>query len=101
MAPCDAHSWPTIEEFVNAKKDFLAGFLKLPNDIPSHDVFNRVFADPGHPKPGCKSRNDQWACPNIRTPACSGGLAFYSVGGRTFSLKCPRMLPWGAKFMVT
>src|SRR5580692_944658 len=41
---CDADSWYTIEEFGNAKKDFFARFLKLPNGIPSHDTFNRVFA---------------------------------------------------------
>jgi predicted transposase YbfD/YdcC len=41
---CDADSWYTIEEFGHAKKDFFARFLKLPNGIPSHDTFNRVFA---------------------------------------------------------
>ena len=39
-----AESWPDIEEFGNAKKSFFTGFLKLPNGIPSHDTFNRVFA---------------------------------------------------------
>jgi predicted transposase YbfD/YdcC len=41
---CGAESWPEIEEFGNAKQTFFARFLKLPNGIPSHDTFNRVFA---------------------------------------------------------
>jgi predicted transposase YbfD/YdcC len=38
-----AESWPDIEEFGEAKRDFFARFLKLPNGIPSHDTFRRVF----------------------------------------------------------
>jgi predicted transposase YbfD/YdcC len=38
-----ADSWYDIEKFGHAKKEWLAGFLKLPNGIPSHDTFNRVF----------------------------------------------------------
>jgi len=41
---CGAESWNSIEIFGNAKKDFLATILKLPNGIPSHDTINRVFA---------------------------------------------------------
>jgi predicted transposase YbfD/YdcC len=37
-------SWHDIEEFGNSKKEFFAQFLKLPNGIPSHDTFRRVFA---------------------------------------------------------
>jgi predicted transposase YbfD/YdcC len=33
-----------FEDFGNAKKDWLEGFLELPNGIPSHDTFGRVFA---------------------------------------------------------
>ena len=40
---CGADSWDSIEEFGNAKKEFLSKFLKLPNGIPSHDTINRVF----------------------------------------------------------
>jgi predicted transposase YbfD/YdcC len=39
-----ADSWDSIEEFGNAKKDFLSQFLSLPNGIPSHDTINRVFS---------------------------------------------------------
>ena len=38
-----ANTWQQIETFGNAKKNWLSGFLKLPNGIPSHDTFRRVF----------------------------------------------------------
>ena len=39
-----AESWDDIEEFGHCKYDWLKSFLELPNGIPSHDTFNRVFA---------------------------------------------------------
>lgn len=39
-----ADSFDAIEIFGNAKKDWLKKFLELPNGIPSHDTFERVFA---------------------------------------------------------
>lgn len=33
-----------MEDFGKAKKDWLETFLELPNGIPSHDTFNRVFS---------------------------------------------------------
>ena len=41
---CGADSWVEVEEFGNAKMDWFRTFLELPNDIPSHDTFGRVFA---------------------------------------------------------
>lgn len=41
---CGAESWVDIEEFGQAKEEWLASFLDLPNGIPSHDTFGRVFA---------------------------------------------------------
>jgi len=32
-----------IEEFARSKEEFFRGFLELPNGIPSHDTFRRVF----------------------------------------------------------
>jgi predicted transposase YbfD/YdcC len=41
---CGADSWVDIELFGKTKLEWLKGFLKLPNGIPSHDTFGRVFA---------------------------------------------------------
>lgn len=41
---CGAESWNEIEDYGNAKKDWLKKFLHLPNGIPSHDTFNRVIS---------------------------------------------------------
>lgn len=38
-----AASWDDIEDFGNAKIDWLGTFLELPNGIPSHDTFRRLF----------------------------------------------------------
>ena len=39
-----ANSWVAIETYGNAKRSWLESFLALPNGIPSHDTFARVFA---------------------------------------------------------
>lgn len=39
-----AESWYDIEDFGQVKESWLRKFLKLPNGIPRHDTFNRVFA---------------------------------------------------------
>lgn len=39
-----ADSWVAIETYGNAKRPWLDTFLALPNGIPSHDTFARVFA---------------------------------------------------------
>ena len=46
---CGANDWEEIEDFALAREDWFRDFLKLPNGIPSHDTFNRVFSllDPG------------------------------------------------------
>jgi predicted transposase YbfD/YdcC len=41
---CGADGWVGIERFGNAKLDWLKTVLDLPNGIPSHDTFGRVFA---------------------------------------------------------
>ncbi len=41
---CSADDWVSIEEFGNAKKKWFKTFLELPNGIPSHDTFGRVFS---------------------------------------------------------
>ena len=41
---CAAEGWVDVAEFGEAKLDWFSRFLKLPNGIPSHDTFGRVFA---------------------------------------------------------
>ena len=42
---CGAESWNEMEDYALSKEDFLRSFLDLPNGIPSHDTFNRVFSN--------------------------------------------------------
>lgn len=39
-----ADGWTDVAKFGKAKEPWLRGFLKLPNGIPSHDTFGRVFS---------------------------------------------------------
>ncbi len=41
---CGADGWTEICEFAEAKIEWLETFLKLPNGVPSHDTFGRIFA---------------------------------------------------------
>lgn len=41
---CGADNWVEIEAYGNAKRRWFNQFLKLPNGIPSHNTFGRVFA---------------------------------------------------------
>jgi len=43
-AICGADGWVAVERFGKAKMKWLQGFLSLPNGIPSHDTFGRLFA---------------------------------------------------------
>lgn len=41
---CGAEDWNDIEEYGQYKEGWLKTVLELPNGIPSHDTFNRVFS---------------------------------------------------------
>ena len=41
---CGAEGWTDIETYGLAKYEWLKQFLELPNGIPSHDTFSRVFS---------------------------------------------------------
>jgi predicted transposase YbfD/YdcC len=41
---CGADDWKAIAEYGRTKHDWLKTFLELPNGIPSHDTFNRLFS---------------------------------------------------------
>lgn len=40
---CGAESWYEMENFGHLKEKWFRKFLKLPNGIPSHDTFSRLF----------------------------------------------------------
>lgn len=40
---CGADDWVSMQQFGEAKQEWFQGFLELPNGIPSHDTFGRVF----------------------------------------------------------
>jgi predicted transposase YbfD/YdcC len=42
LSGCD--DWNEMEQYGKAKYDWLKNYLELPNGIPSHDTFNRLFA---------------------------------------------------------
>jgi predicted transposase YbfD/YdcC len=41
---CGAEGWVDIELYGKSKQHWLSTFLELPNGIPSHDTFGRVFS---------------------------------------------------------
>lgn len=41
---CGADGWTEVEVFGKSKQKWLSTFLELPNGIPSHDTFGRVFS---------------------------------------------------------
>ncbi len=41
---CGADTWVDIEMYGQSKHEWLKQFLELPNGIPSHDTFSRVFS---------------------------------------------------------
>ncbi len=41
---CGADGWTEICQFAEAKIEWLETFLELPNGIPSHDTFGRIFS---------------------------------------------------------
>ena len=40
---CGAEGWTDVEQFGEVKEKWLRQYLELPNGIPSHDTFGRVF----------------------------------------------------------
>jgi len=41
---CGAEKWTQVQEYGKVKQDWFKQFLELPNGIPSHDTFGRIFA---------------------------------------------------------
>jgi predicted transposase YbfD/YdcC len=72
-----ADGWEEIAEYGRSKEDFFRRFLALPNGIPSHDTFERVFAklDPD----AFADRFGRWMA-----AACgSAGLVHIAIDGKS------------------
>jgi hypothetical protein len=72
-----ADGWDQVAEYGRRKEAFFRRFLALPNGIPSHDTFDRVFAklDPA----GFADRFGRWAA-----EACEeAGLVHVAVDGKS------------------
>lgn len=52
----NANSWPQVESFAETHEEWLKKYIELPNGIPSHDTFERVF-DRIDPKQFAKAFN--------------------------------------------
>ena len=74
---CGADEWTEIELFGKARLEWLRTFLELPNGIPSHDTFGRVFSrlDPEQ----LERCFGQW----IATLAEASGGKLIAVDGKT------------------
>jgi len=72
-----ADGWVAIETYGLAKQEWLETFLDLPNGIPSHDTFARVFArlDPFM----LESSFQQW----VRLVASNLGAQVIAIDGKT------------------
>jgi len=72
-----AEGWEDIAEYGRTKEGFFRRFLELPNGVPSHDTFERVFAklDPG----AFADRFGRWMAGLCE----SAGLAHVAVDGKS------------------
>lgn len=72
-----ADGWVAIETYGKSKQEWLAGFLDLPNGIPSHDTFARVLArlDPAV----LEARFQEW----VRVLAAKLGAQLIAIDGKT------------------
>src|SRR5215217_5220930 len=57
---CGADTWVDVAEFGRSKQAWLRTFLGLPNGVPSHDTFGRVFAAPRDTRTRPPSRRRSW-----------------------------------------
>lgn len=75
IADCD--DWPDIAQFARQREGWFRRFLKLPNGVPSHDTFERVFAalDPRAFERGCLA----W----LREVADLVGVGHIAIDGKT------------------
>ncbi len=76
---CGADGWVAIETYGKAKKEWLKTFLELPNGIPSHDTFGRIFSQLD---PEILERNFQgW----VKIIAGNLGLEVIAIDGKSLN----------------
>lgn len=85
---CGADDWQQIEIFAKRRRSWLEGFLPLPNGVPSHDTFERIF-DRINPATfiACFTRWTQALCRDLGLPQIAiDGKTLRGSGGTTSSL---------------
>jgi predicted transposase YbfD/YdcC len=92
---CGAQNWVDVEQYGNSKYDWLKQFLQLPNGIPSHDTFGRLFSllDP---KQFSNAFTNWWQ--SIRTLLDQNHIA---IDGKTVRSSYDKMMGKGAIHMVS
>lgn len=76
---CGADGWVAIETYGKAKEEWLSTFLELPNGIPSHDTFGRIFRQL---EPEILERNFQaW----VKVIAGKLGLEVVAIDGKSLN----------------
>jgi predicted transposase YbfD/YdcC len=92
---CGADSWVEVEQFGQAKKEWLATVVDLPHGLPSHDTFGRVFAalDPDQFAQGFRS----WVQGVHRVT----GTALIAIDGKTLRRSHRRGAGQGPLHMVS
>lgn len=76
---CGAENWVEVADWAEAKRDWLATWLDLPNGVPSHDTVGRVFArlDPARFEAGFP----RWAHAAVPADADADADATATTGG--------------------
>ena len=92
---CGADSWVDIELFGRSKLKWLRKFLELPNGIPSHDTFGRVFAQLNAEE--FQSCFFRW----VKAIQEATGGEVIAIDGKTLRHSYDRMIGKGAIHMVS
>ena len=89
---CGAEGWVEIEEFGKAKEAWFTELLQLPNGIPSHDTFGRVFSliDPKE----FEASFLQWVAGSAKRSKVSSPLMAKRCAARTMRATAKKRCIW-------